>query len=1359
MTRVLETSYPVVLQHSLDGGAAMAIELIQTLQSLGRDKAAAEAGARALKAVEARQAAQHAPDADTFWTACLTAAIALAEWRVGRAGQALAAWLAPGRGRARLSPVRNTALSALEQDLLARSWDIDELAASNEASRAVAVSPRDRGLRLIRVAEAYLYQVTDFVQAERYHKMALSELGAAGDAALLPVALALDVHGGRLADARAKVSTLLDGPATVGACVPVLLEAIRLELDKGLDAAALAPQAAAPAALLAVLQEVTPPTRRLVLLDGLERCPRWPNPATLKEIAALLPRVDARGLAALLPKARAEGQDPAVAKLRLAELERVSGRDDHAHRLIDQAADDARRTGRPALLREALRARDRLSWTWEGLQAAQASLAEMWKVDPTPALEGLAWLEQAERLVKAAGAAPGQQESSQALDPNAAGLCLQWAEESLTTAARLLDDPVTVWKARIATARARLAAARGDVPATERAADTAAEFWRAMGNDDAAQQVLSVKLAPPPKDVPVPAVGPDSTGRQAPHAVLQIQEEQGRRLSLTWLMPDGLKLSRTPRSSAMTDPATGLREIVANWRGACDQLSRLVLEGPKMNVVVDRPESMDLELVTSQRLAWLPWEMALLGNRRWPPDAGVHWLWRSMHRAPAAVEGRGSEPCVVVFSQLVSTGMRGLESDTGDVAAFYATRGIRVERAEDVGIFQEMLAKLRPRVVHVTAGLVETRGQAGLRLQEDYYAASKMNIQSNYSYDPFRSLPAKELGRMLRKSRATPLVILDILAPPVDHELVDQLRLRNMFAAEWADLEPPPAILATGLADWDQRIALLDALTGLLAQDLPIGEIHRAIPEHLPGPADEAMGPAIRAAGGCAVHVESRPALSARRVRRRGMNLLEQRAGEVRRQHALLTGELTAWRRARQQERFRKTPFAGDAHRGSAPGLSRSQAPASPWRRGQPGRAGDAGRSAAGCGPGLGLFSRQVRAARAVDWLAPTLRCADELAWSCYKPAREAAVKARDQAMSRALAARVAAGLTDPVELARLAREDADQAGTVDAVALKEPPLVAFTTDASPYASARESAVEGLTEQDRQVLDEAVRRLPVAVVGVPWSYLDHLPRSVSLAHEVGHAVSSDLKVRGDIDLAFGAAFGAAFEVDPPGAAARSFTPENRAGWQAWRHELFADAYGIQCVGAAAVLALADFLAGDPGTLGKQRQGPPYRPHPPDILRMKVNLALLASAGADDAGLAAAWQTAYPFHQMAAFEADIPAVVTALLDTPLKALGGSLREALPFGPAARQRVADLRDDLANNRKLSPFTVFREVLAAGAELYYTDADAYAAADAERPLFARFQELIKPGPRTEPSAAEKKNTAAYDRAAGADLIALPE
>ena len=134
----------------------------------------------------------------------------------------------------------------------------------------------------------------------------------------MPVSLVLDAHQGRLAAARKKLEVILASQAPAGARIPVLLEAMRLGLAEGLGRT-----------LLAALEEVTPSARRLALLDGLERFPRWQDRETLNRIAKLLPGVDA------------EGQDPTVTRLRLAEFERVCGRNTMARQLIEQATDDA----------------------------------------------------------------------------------------------------------------------------------------------------------------------------------------------------------------------------------------------------------------------------------------------------------------------------------------------------------------------------------------------------------------------------------------------------------------------------------------------------------------------------------------------------------------------------------------------------------------------------------------------------------------------------------------------------------------------------------------------------------------------------------------------------------------------------------------------------------------------------------------------------------------------------------------------------------------------------------------------------------------------------------------------------------
>ncbi|MEU6238250.1 hypothetical protein [Kitasatospora sp. NPDC047058] len=113
------------------------------------------------------------------------------------------------------------------------------------------------------------------------------------------------------------------------------------------------------------------------------------------------------------------------------------------------------------------------------------------------------------------------------------------------------------------------------------------------------------------------------------------------------------------------------------------------------------------------------------------------------------------------------------------------------------------------------------------------------------------------------------------------------------------------------------------------------------------------------------------------------------------------------------------------------------------------------------------LVLRQIRSHR--RWL----EVADELAWSAYRPALDAA-----------------AGRMPP----------------------REPPLTGFSRTVAPLAHRR-------GEQYRELLPrggvhtragrDLVARLPFPVIDVPWWYQGHLPAVLTVAHEVGHHLEDD----------------------------------------------------------------------------------------------------------------------------------------------------------------------------------------------------------------------------------------------------------
>src|SRR5262249_36814252 len=143
-------------------------------------------------------------------------------------------------------------------------------------------------------------------------------------------------------------------------------------------------------------------------------------------------------------------------------------------------------------------------------------------------------------------------------------------------------------------------------------------------------------------------------------------------------------------------------------------------------------------------------------------------------------------------------------------------------------------------------------------------------------------------------------------------------------------------------------------------------------------------------------------------------------------------------------------------------------------------------------------------ALRDVANLRNELRCADEFAWECYRPALECAIEAN------AL----------PTKKVR-----------------REPPLVFFSDDASPFVQTRDTVIlPGATEQsDILRFGRETFALPVPVIGVPWLHLNHLPAAATIAHEVGHTVEDDFELSKSLNSAF------------------ATLPEaRRAAWQAWR---------------------------------------------------------------------------------------------------------------------------------------------------------------------------------------------------------------
>jgi hypothetical protein len=191
--------------------------------------------------------------------------------------------------------------------------------------------------------------------------------------------------------------------------------------------------------------------------------------------------------------------------------------------------------------------------------------------------------------------------------------------------------------------------------------------------------------------------------------------------------------------------------------------------------------------------------------------------------------------------------------------------------------------------------------------------------------------------------------------------------------------------------------------------------------------------------------------------------------------------------------------------------------------------------------------------------LGAVLVAADEIAWSCYRPAFACAEEA-----------------------------------------IVAPPLPHIVSDFSAYAIATANVPPRLRPED-ELLREIIDELPVPIVGLPRICVAQPWWLALLAHEVGHHVAYTV-FGGEIpakaaDLLAGAVREAGSE---PGDADR---------WRTWSHEVFADAYAVALVGAAHLWLLAELLQGSDEAMAREASR-----YPPPLIRFALARSVLEGLG-------------------------------------------------------------------------------------------------------------------------------------------------
>ncbi len=343
-------------------------------------------------------------------------------------------------------------------------------------------------------------------------------------------------------------------------------------------------------------------------------------------------------------------------------------------------------------------------------------------------------------------------------------------------------------------------------------------------------------------------------------------------------------------------------------------------------------------------------------------------------------------------------------------------------------------------------------------------------------------------------------------------------------------------------------------------------------------------------------------------------------------------------------------------------------------------------------------FFRSKLALRYVPWYQPLLAAADDLAWAAFQPMRDAA------------------------------------AGHVLGE-LREPPLVYFSRDVIPFTVTRGQNYQNLlprgglwTERSEAIAGHLV----VPVVSLPWQRFSSLSVLLSVAHEVGHVVVSDLDLLPMLQARL---------ADATLSAAR------RPLWSAWLEEVFADIFSAVVCGSSVALSMVDQLAPEPMLAGVMGQPDPG-PYPPVELRARMILHVAERRG--DLGD----QPRPPLSrddQLAHFDADLAPVAEALLDAGFRQIAGRLEDLYP--PVDGTGLRDDIDRLRRGRdpQASDIRILLAAAAATELAYPADYNQHQGGELALGRAAKIRDVTRR--RADGQARARQR----DRQAGRDLAAL--
>lgn len=185
--------------------------------------------------------------------------------------------------------------------------------------------------------------------------------------------------------------------------------------------------------------------------------------------------------------------------------------------------------------------------------------------------------------------------------------------------------------------------------------------------------------------------------------------------------------------------------------------------------------------------------------------------------------------------------------------------------------------------------------------------------------------------------------------------------------------------------------------------------------------------------------------------------------------------------------------------------------------------------------------------------LGPTLRAADEVLWSCYKPFFQ---------------------------------------NTRTAGLLGPQPLPYIETEYSPLAVRKEQKPGSLDKRIRfEPLQQLLNEMPVDLMRLPTSTVSAAWSLTLVGHEAGHFIQPA------IDPGYAKQFA---ELLARAVAEAGGDSDDEADWAAWAPEVFADWYSVLMMGPWAVWVMAQFELKDAAAMAEARKS-----YPPPVVRLKL----------------------------------------------------------------------------------------------------------------------------------------------------------